>query len=193
MLHSYSRCFYVIIYKRKWIILSLFGFIHSPTSWKMWHSKQQLKFASPYVTCSVGGQVPISQHCMQHWSCYWNLAVQCSACMQCSGVIFSVRCDLRAHNLGTQMCHFKSGMFACTECVFELARSWLCIVKDWSVYRNLILGCYMWWCDNTEVVALRYEAIFALQYFSKSRRATRLLFTRYNREIFLYFSLFIRR
>ena len=37
-----------------------------------------------------------------------------------SGVIFNVKWDLHAQNLGTQICDFKSATFACYMCVLNL-------------------------------------------------------------------------
>ena len=92
------------------------------------------------------------------------------------GVIFNVKWDLHAQNLGTQICNFKSATFVCYMCV------WTCMSTTvWrSVYRNLILGSYT---ITVKLFVLRFKTIFVfcniyfslltyLQYFNPSQQTT---------------------
>ena len=97
-------------------------------------------------------------------SCLWNLAVLV--------LWFSMsRCPFPiAQKLGTQNCNFKSTMscIAYNECVLELVCSW---PRNWgdAIVKRYVCVSQLFWCredtHNTEVAALRCEAIFCVAIF----------------------------
>ena len=151
--------------------------VYSP---RKWHSKQ-LKFASPYVACddlSVWEGKLNQAPTLHTWSC-----LACSAVLwfSMSGAISVLR--NKEHKFAISKAQCLHAMCVCLNLyVHDHIR---CIVK--------VCVSQLFWCrevtHNTEVAALRYEAIFAPQYFITSQRATRLSFTCYNRANFLCFSL----
>ena len=126
ILHSHSCYCYDLFcnYKSKKVNYLKLIWVYSPTSnWKNWHSKQLKKFAPLYVLRSLWRDLSVWEGKLNEalclWSCLWNLAVLC----------YDFQCRVHAismlrNNLGTQICKFKSAMFACNVCVLELVCSW---------------------------------------------------------------------
>ena len=99
-------------------------------------------------------------------------------------MIFNVGCDLHAQKLGTQICNFKSAMFACNVCVLELVCSWPHKVHCEGLCIAIIL------MSGKLHITLKLLHCAVKQFLRRNISLRVSSFTRYNRANFLFFFIY---